>query len=218
MATNVESLLVRKLRIRFIDARTIATEAKLNLGLSGYISNEQDVQRVFDESIKIFHESCTKNDQHVMHALKNSLDNIKFKTSSSSDDSTGRRSSNPTTTTRRSRSSSIASASSSSGTVSSNEGDIHKTSPTCDDDDITYSTTTDDTSSLSSTKRSSSNGSNNNGINMRGMLTKRFSFGSKNKKNKKRSSSKLCRRKARRNTSASEPIHQSKGTVAPAAA
>ena len=208
MATNVESLLVRKLRIRFIDARTIATEAKLNLGLSGYISNEQDVQRVFDESIKIFHESCTKNDQHVMHALKNSLDNIKFK---SSDDSTGR--SNPTTA-RRSRSSSIASASSSSGTGSSNEGDFHKMSPICDDD-ITDSTT-DDTSSLSSTKRSSSNGGNN-GINMRGMLTKRFSFGSKTN-NKKKSASKL-RRKARRNTSPSdEPIQQLKGTVAPAAA
>lgn len=75
--TNVESLLARHLKIRFIDARTLATEAKLNLGINGYVSNSDDIERVFLESVKIFNNDRTDKDKHAMQTLKNTLDTIK---------------------------------------------------------------------------------------------------------------------------------------------
>ena len=102
---NVESLLARHLKIRFIDARTLATEAKLNLGINGYVSNSEDIERVYLESVKIFNDR-TANDKHAMHALKNTLDTIK-------------RSSFADSSCSRSRSSMMSTASS----ISSDEGD-----------------------------------------------------------------------------------------------
>jgi hypothetical protein len=52
---SIESLLTRELDIRFIDARFIVTEAKLNLGMQGYThpGQRQDLHR---EALRIFEE------------------------------------------------------------------------------------------------------------------------------------------------------------------
>ena len=53
--TGVESFLKRELNIRFIDARTLATEAKNNLGISGYPSADQK-ESLKAEACRIFKE------------------------------------------------------------------------------------------------------------------------------------------------------------------
>lgn len=52
----VESDLSRKLGITFIDARSVATEAKLALGIHCYPSDEQKEQ-IIEEAVKIFQQS-----------------------------------------------------------------------------------------------------------------------------------------------------------------
>lgn len=49
----IESILTRRLGITFIDARTVATEAKLNLGIHGYPTPEEKALLV-DEAERIF--------------------------------------------------------------------------------------------------------------------------------------------------------------------
>ena len=49
----VETAICNECNIRFIDARTMITEAKLNLGIEGY-HDESQSQRVIDEAKKIF--------------------------------------------------------------------------------------------------------------------------------------------------------------------
>ena len=52
---SVESTLTRELDIRFIDARVLTTEAKLNLGIEGYPSLEQ-TSELIAEATRIFEE------------------------------------------------------------------------------------------------------------------------------------------------------------------
>ena len=83
---SVESTLVKALDIRFIDARLIATEAKLNMGIDGYPKEDQ-VQDIIKESMRIFDRRPTE-DRIAMKTLHNKLNRIKSMSShnSNSDD------------------------------------------------------------------------------------------------------------------------------------
>jgi hypothetical protein len=50
---SIEGALTRELDIRFVDARIIALEAKVNLGIEGYHRPDQQEQ-ILEESLKIF--------------------------------------------------------------------------------------------------------------------------------------------------------------------
>jgi len=72
---TVESLLTRELSIRFIDARKFATEAKLNLGVEGYPSKEQE-DLVFAEAINIFRQR-PEEVKTALRCLRSELDMVK---------------------------------------------------------------------------------------------------------------------------------------------
>jgi hypothetical protein len=76
----IESTLTRELEIRFIDARAIATEAKLNLGIEGYPGCDQE-DLLLGEAIAIFH-SRPGDVKNVMRRLKSDLDAVKKPTGS----------------------------------------------------------------------------------------------------------------------------------------
>ena len=46
MSTTIEATLTRELGIRFIDARQLATQARLQLGVKGYPSNETKLELI----------------------------------------------------------------------------------------------------------------------------------------------------------------------------
>ena len=71
----IEATLTRTLDIRFIDARAIANEAKLNLGISGYPSQQEEAMLV-DEAIRIFDQSPTAM-KSSMRRLRDHLDACK---------------------------------------------------------------------------------------------------------------------------------------------
>ena len=79
---SVESALSRQLDIRFIDARAIATEAKLQLGFDGYSGKDQ-VQNIIEESIRIF-ENRPKDQRDAMKLLNSRLNSVKRMSGSSS--------------------------------------------------------------------------------------------------------------------------------------
>ena len=110
----VEATLTRTLDIRFIDARTIAIEAKLSLGISGYPSPHQEAMLV-EEAIRIFEQSPAET-KYGMRRLRDHLEACKHSDiysrdgeendesfSESSDDSNRRRSSVLSFFSRRSR-------------------------------------------------------------------------------------------------------------------
>jgi hypothetical protein len=72
---TVESFLTRELQVRFIDARTLATEAKLNLGVHGYPSEDQK-QGIIKEAVYIFQQR-PEQVQATMKRLSTSLDAVK---------------------------------------------------------------------------------------------------------------------------------------------
>jgi hypothetical protein len=63
---TVEAYLTRELQIRFIDARNLTTEAKLNLGITGYVSELQS-QSVIDESMAVFNAKPDKIKAAMRH-------------------------------------------------------------------------------------------------------------------------------------------------------
>ena len=69
----VESILSRKLGITFIDARSIVTKAKLNLGLFGYPSIEER-SCLIDESLRIYDEEYSGMQRFEMINNRDSLD------------------------------------------------------------------------------------------------------------------------------------------------
>lgn len=71
MSTSIESFLTRELDLRFIDARTIATEARVSLGILGYPSSDQ-IAQVREEAIRIFH-SKSGGDQRALRQLNMEL-------------------------------------------------------------------------------------------------------------------------------------------------
>ena len=72
---TIEAALTRTLEIRFIDARAIANEAKLNLGISGYPSRDQQAMLV-EEAIRIF-EQWPDQLKEDMRRLRDHLDACK---------------------------------------------------------------------------------------------------------------------------------------------
>ena len=86
---SIESKLTRELEIRFIDARSIATEAKLNLGVDGYASSPDQIDAIQQEAMRIFNEEKTERERMSMRILNSRLNTIKsasFDSGSGSDD------------------------------------------------------------------------------------------------------------------------------------
>ena len=71
----IESFLTREFEIRFIDARVLATEARLNLGIKGYIAKDQE-QAVIDEAIRIFDEERREQERCSMQCRYVELKNV----------------------------------------------------------------------------------------------------------------------------------------------
>jgi hypothetical protein len=77
---TIEAFLTRELMIRFIDARYIATEARLSLGIHRYPTKAQE-KELQDEALKIFHQKlkCTRD---AMQQMSVDLENVKIPTGS----------------------------------------------------------------------------------------------------------------------------------------
>ncbi len=78
----VESLLSRELDLRFIDARDIAAEARIVLGIEGY-PNKDQAHIILDEAIRIFQTKSDK-EQHRLRRMNMELEAIKLSASSQS--------------------------------------------------------------------------------------------------------------------------------------
>ena len=81
---TIESFLTRQLEIRFIDARSLVTNAKLNLDLVGYLQDDDRSTRnaVIAESIRLFHEEKTSQERRAMKSLHTKLTTVKRNSSS----------------------------------------------------------------------------------------------------------------------------------------
>ena len=77
---SIESVLTRELGIRFIDARQLTAEAKINLNIHGY-PNKFQQRLVIIEAINLFHERSPRT-RIEMQELKDSLDAYKDSTHS----------------------------------------------------------------------------------------------------------------------------------------
>ena len=73
---TIESILTRELELRFIDARALATEARVSLGIQGYPTQEQE-QQVIAEAVSIFERRPTET-RRAMQSLKYDLDAVKI--------------------------------------------------------------------------------------------------------------------------------------------
>ena len=80
---SIESKLTRELEIRFIDARSIATEAKLNLGVDGYASLPDQIDAIQQEAMRIFNQEKTERERMSMRILNSRLNTIKSASSHS---------------------------------------------------------------------------------------------------------------------------------------
>jgi len=78
----VESLLARELALRFIDARNLASEARLGLGIEGYPTKEQS-NLIFEEAVRIF-QSKSDREQNQLQQMNWELEAIKMSSGSSS--------------------------------------------------------------------------------------------------------------------------------------
>mmetsp|Transcript_71170 Transcript_71170/g.206108 ORF Transcript_71170/g.206108 Transcript_71170/m.206108 type:complete len:139 (-) Transcript_71170:94-510(-) len=85
-SASVEGYLTRELDIRFIDARDLANEAKIHLGITGYPAKHQCAQ-VKREAKKMFRR-LSPEDQQNMRALRQNLDTFKLTRSKSDSYST----------------------------------------------------------------------------------------------------------------------------------
>jgi hypothetical protein len=70
---TIESILCAKLGIRFVDARNLSVQAKLNLGLSGYAGKDQEGM-IFHEAVKIFAENIPDAEKETMRNTRRKLD------------------------------------------------------------------------------------------------------------------------------------------------
>ena len=75
---SIESMLTRQLDLRFIDARTLATEARIALGIEGYPSKD-DIHTIVNEAVKIFQQKSLE-EQQCMQRLHWNLEAVKFPT------------------------------------------------------------------------------------------------------------------------------------------
>jgi hypothetical protein len=81
---TVESILCGKLGIRFVDARNLSVQARLNLGLSGYASKRQE-GNVLREALKIFEEAVPDKEKDFMRTVRKELDIVIGRESASCD-------------------------------------------------------------------------------------------------------------------------------------
>jgi predicted phage tail protein len=72
---SIEGLLTRELDIRFIDARSIVNEAKINMGIIGYPTAEQAL-KVQQEAIELF-KAQSNEVKRTMRRLKEDLEGVK---------------------------------------------------------------------------------------------------------------------------------------------
>jgi ubiquinone biosynthesis protein UbiJ len=68
---SIEGFLTRELDIRFIDARSVVNEAKINTGITGYLTEEQAL-KVQKEAIEIF-KGQSDEVKRTMRRLKEEL-------------------------------------------------------------------------------------------------------------------------------------------------
>ena len=73
---GVESKISRALDIRFIDARAIATEAKLSLGIEGYHESSRD-DDIIQAAMKMYNENYTQDHKNRMSIQHQHLERIK---------------------------------------------------------------------------------------------------------------------------------------------
>jgi hypothetical protein len=73
---SIESMLTRQLDLRFIDARILATEARIALGIEGYPSKD-DVELIVAEAVNIFQQK-SQEEQKSMQELHWNLKAMKF--------------------------------------------------------------------------------------------------------------------------------------------
>ena len=78
---SVESLLTRELNLRFIDARTIAAEARVALEIDGY-PNTDRANEIRVEAIRIF-QNKAELEKEAMRRMNCELDAVKCATMSS---------------------------------------------------------------------------------------------------------------------------------------
>ena len=74
--SSIESMLTRQLDLRFIDARTLATEARIALGIEGYPAKE-DINTIVAKAVHIFQQKSL-DEQQSMQRLHWNLEAIKF--------------------------------------------------------------------------------------------------------------------------------------------
>ena len=65
MSTTIEATLTRELGIRFIDARQLATQARLQLGVKGYPSNEMK-QELIQLAMEMFQQDLSEEKRHEL--------------------------------------------------------------------------------------------------------------------------------------------------------
>ena len=73
---GVESKISRALDIRFIDARAIATEAKLSLGIEGYHEASRD-DDIIEVAMRMYNENYTQDRKNRMSIQHQHLERIK---------------------------------------------------------------------------------------------------------------------------------------------
>ena len=73
---SVESFLTRALDVRFVDARSMVTEARLGLGIDGYPTQDQ-LCELREEALRIFH-SKTEHDRRSMLRQNSDLEAAKI--------------------------------------------------------------------------------------------------------------------------------------------
>ena len=78
----IETILTRQLNIRFIDAKALCNEAKINLGIEGYHRDDQE-EALLQEAINVFSERPDEA-RGVMRRLKSDLDAAKIPKGNSS--------------------------------------------------------------------------------------------------------------------------------------
>ena len=87
---GVESKISRALDIRFIDARAIATEAKLSLGIEGYHESSRD-DDIIQAAMKMYNENYTQDHKNRMSIQHQHLERIKERQRGSCSSSGSRR-------------------------------------------------------------------------------------------------------------------------------
>ena len=77
---SIESTLSRELNISFLDARRLAADARVGLGIEGYSSKDQE-EDILAESMALFYQSSSEK-RRSLRASKTTLENHKISSNS----------------------------------------------------------------------------------------------------------------------------------------